>query len=136
MNENPIQKGAFIEEDVIPESLDPLFQCIFIEQWGWIKTLVKHIDSYCEKNPEAKRVPRVLGMDSFEIQGCKESRKLITFGQWKAQRAQRAFFLSEETNRWLQRVLQGTKLSPQDCIPEIKNPLLIKNFKVLLQQRI
>ena len=135
LRDNPIQKGEFLSQDVVPVALDSLFRCVLVDQWGWIKKLIAHIDTYCSKNPQAKRVPRALGYDSCHIQGVTEERKLITFVQWKAQRAQQIYVSSgEHCKDWLKRVVEGTGLSPDSCIPQIQNAFVIQDFKAVLKK--
>ena len=135
LRSNPVEQGPFLSDDAVPAKLDPLFRCIFVDQWLWIKKLVRHIDVYCERNLQAKRVPRALGFDTFSIRGLVEQRKLITFVQWKAQRAETAYLDANGlADQWLERVLEETDLSAQNCIPTIQNPFELKNFAAVLKK--
>ncbi len=84
---NPTDEwGGFLLRDEVPTTLDPILKTLFGEQFSFLKDLVDAIDSYCDQNPEASRVPRSLGDHDFVIGGRKGTRKLITFTQWMAQR--------------------------------------------------
>ena len=123
------EPGTFLDGDAVPTSLDPIFELVFQDQWPWIKTLVAAIDEYCDQNPTAHRVPRALGSAPFQICGTTGDRKLVTFVQWKAQRARRAFEeAGGNADGWLERV-GGT-----DQIIPIRNPFKRVEFKAVLDR--
>ncbi len=122
--------GAFLPDDRVPASLMPLFDCILRDQLPWIRTLVRAIDTYCEGHAGAARVPRSLGTAGFQIRGHRGERKLVTFVQWKAQRARQAYDDSAgAADSWLTQVGSDT---PQQAIPTIAHPLKLVNFKAVL----
>lgn len=125
--------GDFLPDDDVPASLDALFECILTDQWSWIRTLCGGVEAYCKANPDASRVPRALGEAPFVVSGLHGQRKLVTFVQWKAQRAVSAYD-SETADPWMRRVLklpEGTLVS--DVIPEIQCPFELKAFKTVLR---
>ena len=83
-----------------------MFECIITDQWSWLQTLGQAIDKYLEAHPDARRVPRALGTAPFKIREIDGQRKLVTFVQWKAQRAIVAYETSNGmSDPWLRRVL-------------------------------
>ena len=106
--ENPSgMSGRFLEDDVVPESLDFLFTDLFTDLWPHVTTLQAAIDTWVAENPEATRVPRSLGPTPFTLGGTQGERRLITFLAWKAQRpldARDAIEDREATTAWLGRV--------------------------------
>ncbi|MGB0591881.1 MAG: glutathione S-transferase family protein [Myxococcota bacterium] len=124
-------EGDFFAGDEVPSTLDPLFECVFVDQWAWLKTLVDAIDAYCAAHPDATRVPRSLGSAPFTVRGVSAQRKLATFVQWKAQRAERAYRAAGgEADRWMGRVLARPDVS--DIIPTIAHPFALSKFKAVL----
>ena len=131
------EHGTFLADDVVPEALDPLFACILTDQWGWIRTLVGAIDGYCAAHPDAKRVPRALGSAPFQIRGRTGERKLVTFVQWKAQRAVRAHAAAQgSAEAWLDRAWateHGDR--PRPPFVAVENPFALKGVKAVLADR-
>ncbi len=122
--------GAFLTDDQVPTSLLPLFDCILQDQLPWIHTLVRAIDAYCESRANATRVPRSLGSAGFQIRGHQGKRKLVTFVQWKAQRARQAYDdAAGKADAWL---TTAGSTAPQQAIPTIAHPLKIVDFKAIL----
>lgn len=135
LREGAKAEGPFLPNDEVPDSLDALFACVLEDQWAWIETLVKAIDAYCDAHPEAKRVPRALGEADFML--CNrpgKSRKLVTFVQWKAQRARQAYDAAGgAADPWMRRVLGlDGNVDMSSRIMPIRNPLVLKNFKPVL----
>ena len=124
----------FLDHDLVPEALHPLFEIILRDQWCWIQKLVRRIDDYCAAHPKAHRVPRSLGEAEFSICGKSGRRKLATFVQWKAQRAAAAYVESgKEGHLWIQEIIgQNHRECP---IPVIANPFELSNNKAILQER-
>jgi glutathione S-transferase len=134
-----LSKGApklddFLDNDLVPEALDPLFEIILRDQWSWIQTLVRRIDDYCSSHPKASRVPRSLGEDEFSICGKAGQRKLATFVQWKAQRVTAAYIESGTGGQMWVRDMIGQNYS-EFPIPTIANPFELSNNKAILQAR-
>jgi glutathione S-transferase len=124
-------KGAFLGDDTVPTALDPLFECALTDQWAWIATLVDAIDAYCAANPEATRVPRALGSARFTVRGVDEQRKIATFVQWKAQRAEGAYRAAGgAADGWMTRVLGREDVG--GLIPTIAHPFTLSQFKAVL----
>ncbi|MEE2755387.1 MAG: glutathione S-transferase N-terminal domain-containing protein [Myxococcota bacterium] len=125
--------GQFVENDQIPAALAPLFALIMDDQWAWINTLVTQIDRYCSDTPDARRVPRALGVAPFTIRGLPGERKLITGVQWKAQRVRRCYDAApDHCEAWL-RTLPAHDGKRQRVIPTIKNRLTYHEHAMVLE---
>ncbi len=125
--------GNFLENDVVPSALDPVFDCILTDQWAWLRTLVHRINAYCLNNPDAQRVPRALGEAEFSIRGQVGRRKLATFPQWKAQRAYAVYEASNgAADLWLSRVSAVAKRDRIDLLVPISNPFDLDNHQPVL----
>ncbi len=127
------KEGAFLANDEVPETLDPIFKVLFEEQWPYVQTLVETIDAWCAKNPQAHRVPRALGNCDFTVGGAAGQRRLLTFTQWMAQRPLEAYANLNESDQknveaWLSRFGADGKLS----LP-INNPFERRQFKMRLK---
>jgi glutathione S-transferase len=128
LGQGAVVQGAFLGDDQVPEALDPLFRLILEDQLPWVRTLVAAIDAYCDDNQDAKRVPRSLGTAAFSIRGATAERKLVTFVQYKAQRARRAFEgAAGAADPWLVRVA-GEAVE----VPAVAHPFERRNFKTVL----
>jgi glutathione S-transferase len=86
LHEGKFDIGEYLAEDEVPASLEPILQMVFEDQIPWIQTTLSHIENWCEKHPDATRVPRALGTAPFSIRDLDGTRKIITEMQWKAQR--------------------------------------------------
>jgi len=130
-------RGDFMAADEVSTALDPLFGCLLDDQWSWITTLVEHMDAYCDEHPDARRVPRALGRAEFQVRGRVGQRKLITFVQWKAQRARDLYVAADgAADPWLRRVTGAPEeLDVSAKITPIKNRLVLRDFKPVLENR-
>lgn len=131
-------RGDFAPADEVGPGLDQLFACLLKDQWSWIKTLVEAIDQYCNEHPEARRVPRALGSADFMIRGRSGRRKLVTFVQWKAQRARDQYEAADSAaDAWLRRVVGA---SPHEdvsaLITPVNNRLVLRDSQPVLEARV
>jgi glutathione S-transferase len=125
--------GDFLPDDDVPASLDALFECALTDQWSWIRTLCAAIETYCSANPDASRVPRALGEAPFVVRGLRGQRKLVTFVQWKAQRAI-SVYDAKTAVPWIRRVLKlPNNALAGEVIPNIRFPFDLKAFKTVLR---
>jgi len=125
--------GEFLEDDEVPETLNPIFKTLFAEQWAYIVTLVEKINIWCQDNAGAFRVPRALGYCDFTIGGYSGQRRLITFIQWKAQRPVGAYTSLDEAGQasvdaWLEGLGATGALQLN-----IDHPLERRDFKMRLR---
>jgi len=128
----PPKPGAFLERDVVPETLDPIFRTLFAEQWPYLQVLVARIDAWCSAHPGADRVPRALGTTQFTIGGEVGERKLVTFGQFMLQRPVDHYqgltgSARASAERWLTRVGGREALSI-----EVRHPMIYRNHRPVL----
>ena len=128
------EPGAFLEDDVVPATLDPILRTLFTEQWAWIAELTTKIDAWCAANPGATRVPRSLGEHPFTIGGQAGTRRLITFTRWMAQRPLDCYAAMDDAERasvdpWLERLGGGAAM-------QLSSPhrFVRRGFKMGLEQ--
>lgn len=126
--------GAFLPDDEIPETLDPIIAGIFADQIPFVRALEEAIHAYCEEHPDATRVPRALGSHAFTVAGREGTRKLITFSQWMAQRPVEAYQALDSEGKaavdaWLERA--GAALGLDWAI---RHPFERRNFKMRLRR--
>ncbi len=79
--------GDFLDDDQIPDTLEPILSGIFAEQFEFCRTVVDAVDRYVEENPGATRVSRIVGEGEFRVGGETGSRIQISFLQWMVQRS-------------------------------------------------
>ncbi|MEZ4288842.1 MAG: glutathione S-transferase family protein [Polyangiales bacterium] len=100
--------GGWLENDRVPDSLDPIFRRQFNEQWPVLVDTMQRVGKWAKTN-DRKRIPRSLGKGEFQIGDVRAQRSTLTFGQWKAQRPLDFYrTLAPEQKQavdvWLQRV--------------------------------
>ena len=78
--------GAFLDDDVVPQTLWPVLERMFKEQFPTLIETVHRINHYLDENPQPKRFPRGLGKLEFTLGKTKEQRTVMTFQQWMLQR--------------------------------------------------
>ena len=127
--------GEFLANDEIPDTLLPILKRIFAEQIPWVAQLIGHINTWCENNPDSKRVRGAVGTDSFTVGGTTGERKLATFVQWKAQRPIFFYQNLEPSERsridsWLNSLGSADSLNIN-----IKYPFERRNFKAVITNR-
>ncbi|HCP45526.1 MAG TPA: hypothetical protein DIU15_05770 [Deltaproteobacteria bacterium] len=133
LSPDPSQRGQFLPDDDVPDSLTPLFHTLFAEQFPFVEKLVDAIDGYCEAHPGATRVPRSLGNHEFTIGGHTGTRRLITFSQWMAQRPLDLYGSLDSDQRasvdeWLRHI---GALEPMQL--KISNPFVRREFTMGLR---
>lgn len=134
MQAPPPTPGEFVEDDVVPSTLDPIFATLFAEHWSFATALVAAIDAWCDANPGAIRVPRSLGDEAFTIGGITGTRRLITFSQWMLQRPLHAYagFAADEraaVDAWL------TQVGGREAMAlSVRHRFVRRGFKMGLEQ--
>ena len=84
----PLSKaGELLPDDHIPETLLPILCRMFKEHWPVLMSTVGAIEKWAEANPNESEIPRTVGDHSFTIGDVSEQRAILTFNQWKMQRA-------------------------------------------------
>lgn len=87
LNPETVPKGDFLTDDQIPDTLIPMLETIFREQFEFIRNVISTIDGIMEEDPSLTRVSRIIGKCDFVIGGEKSERLMFAFTQWKVQRA-------------------------------------------------
>lgn len=132
LQKRPQDPGAFLPDDEVPATLDPLFERFFGEHFPFLRSLVTAIDAYFETRPDQVHVPRSLGDASFSIGGVDGTRRWLTFGQWMFQRSHEVcdqHCESEALRAWLASV-GGSELLDTD----IQHPFEMHHYKVRRRQ--
>ncbi|MBU3004094.1 glutathione S-transferase family protein [Paraglaciecola arctica] len=86
MNQPQQVEGAYLADDVIPDTLLELLTRIFKEQWPVLINTVKALQDWTEQNPHIAEIPRTIGEHAYTIGEVTENRAIGTFHQWKVQR--------------------------------------------------
>ena len=86
MNTAKASEGEYLANDEIPESLIPILSRMFSEQWPVLADTVKVVQSWAQRHPDEKELPRVVGKHLYTIGDVSEMRGVGSFPQWKVQR--------------------------------------------------
>ncbi|MDX1634259.1 MAG: glutathione S-transferase family protein [Marinobacter sp.] len=86
MFQNRPEVGDWLPEDEVPETLLPLLQRQFSEQFPVLRETVAAVARWVDEHP-GERLPRRLGRHSFRIGSVQGSRELMPYPQWMLQRA-------------------------------------------------
>jgi glutathione S-transferase len=78
--------GPYLADDAVPATLTPLLALAFADQWPHLVNVQAAIDTWRAEHPDAQRLPRSLGTTTFHIGECYDTRRMLTFAAWKAQR--------------------------------------------------
>jgi len=125
------ESGDFLENDRIPDTLDPIIKDIFHSFFPVLQKTLRGVDSYLEENPQSTKIPRSLGELVFQLGDVSEKRKLLTFQQWMCQRPV-DFYHSlsasdkENTDRYLREIQVFDEMQIH-----IRHRLTRKNFRVV-----
>ncbi|MCB9661105.1 MAG: glutathione S-transferase family protein [Sandaracinaceae bacterium] len=130
--------GAFLPDDEVPATLEPVLATLFAEQMPFVMALMDAIDVWCDAHPEATRVPRALGDHAFTVGGSSGRRRLLTYTQWMAQRPLAAYATLSATDRpavdaWLRRL--GGDAARDAIARTVRHPLERHAFKLRLATR-
>lgn len=79
------------DSDEIPDTLLPLLQNMFEEQWPVLLNTVVELEEWANTYPDMQDIPRSIGKHSFRLGNQKGSRAILTFSQWKLQRVLETF---------------------------------------------
>ena len=86
MQQKDAAHSQWLENDGIPQTLFPLLQRMFKEQWPVLLNTVLEVEEWSNAYPDEKNVPRSIGTHTFELNDNKHSRAILSFAQWKLQR--------------------------------------------------
>lgn len=77
--------GPWTADDAVPDSLQPLFQRQFAEQFPVLRETVAAVAAWVAAHP-GKRLPRRIGRHRFRIGEAASERALMPYPQWMLQR--------------------------------------------------
>ncbi len=87
MNEVEPTIGGWLPDDNIPDTLLPVLRRMFAEQGPVLIDTVAQVERWLADNPEAARLPRVIGRHQFTLGGVDDSRAVFPYPQWMLQRS-------------------------------------------------
>lgn len=85
MNQGEGHDGAFLADDRVPATLEPVLARMFAEQWPVLADTAKQLEAWAAANPGAE-LPRAIGMHAFRIGEATGTRGVFTYPLWMAQR--------------------------------------------------
>lgn len=87
MNAAPSQPGAFLADDQIPDTLQPVFDAVFKEFYPMVVGIRDELRKALPTlPPERPRIPRVLGMIEFPMGDGRYRRAAMPYTLWMMQR--------------------------------------------------
>ncbi len=83
--------GEFLADDEIPETLLPILQNLFAEQWPVLEDTANKLAAWYKNTDHSSaerpiEIPRRLGMHTAIIAGTEEQRMVLPYSQWMMQR--------------------------------------------------
>ncbi|MBO6541702.1 MAG: glutathione S-transferase [Alphaproteobacteria bacterium] len=90
MNAPDVKQGDFLPSDEVPETLFPVIQRIFEEQFPPLHVMVRALGDWIDAHPH-EDIPRAIGKQSFSLKEnsgkiVTGERGMFTFSQWMLQR--------------------------------------------------
>jgi glutathione S-transferase len=80
--------GAFLADDAVPKTLEPLLRRMFAEQGPVLASTLEHLAAYARERRELQGpLPRALGKHGFMLAGARGERAIYPFNIWRWQRA-------------------------------------------------
>ncbi|MEM1132829.1 MAG: glutathione S-transferase [Pseudomonadota bacterium] len=77
--------GAFLADDIIPETLYPILKRMMAEYIPWLQNVADMLESWARENAD-EALPRAVGFAPFTIEGTQGARVAIPFSLWMHQR--------------------------------------------------
>jgi len=132
MNQPQAVEGAYLADDVIPDTLLTLLMRIFKEQWPVLINTVKKLEIWIEQNPQITVIPRTIGEHNYSLGDITEKRAIGTFHQWKVQRIVDCYHQFDDqqktsVNAFLQSVggFDSMQLDIKKRLSRVNNQLLL-----------
>ena len=132
MNQPQDVEGAFLADDLIPETLHALLTRMFKEQWPVLTNTVKALEKWVDQHPQIVDIPRTIGEHNFTLGDMTQKRAIGTFHQWKVQRIVDCYhqFNDKQTlsvNAFLQSVggLDSMQLNIKKRVSRVNNKLVL-----------
>ena len=85
MNDPQPNSGDFLEGDEVPQTLFPILERLFDEQFPVLLDTVRRVAEWIDKNP-GERMPRMIGRHTFTIGEAQGRRIVLPYNQWMLQR--------------------------------------------------
>ena len=82
--------GAFLENDEVPETLEPILRRMMREQGPCLEDLTQQLAQWKNDNP-GTNIPRMIGTHEFSVEGETGQRIMLPYTQWMLQRAKDHF---------------------------------------------
>lgn len=130
MNEPQQAPGAFLPDDEVPATLEPLLARVFLEQWPVLRDTSARLARWVERHPH-RRLPRTIGMHRFTLGGASARRVVFPYAQWMLQRplatyAQLSDSTRESVDPWLRRLggLEANQFTPRVPLARVGNRLV------------
>jgi len=112
-DEKALHKGAFLEDDQIPETLLPILKRMAMEQLPTILDMDQRLTAWREENSATKEIDRYIGWHSFVAEGVEGTRRAQSYPNWMFQRSVDFYHSLENTadvDHLLDQVGMGTAL--------------------------
>lgn len=90
--------GAFVAEDAVPATLEPLLTRMFQEQGPVLAATLERLAALAREGHEGP-LPRTLGKQAFQIGDARGERQIYPFNVWRWQRAYRAYHALDSAAR-------------------------------------
>ncbi len=78
--------GEFLDNDEIPETLLPVLNILFTEQFPVLRGTVAAVEAWATSHPNETEVPRMIGKQAFTVCGVEGERGIFPYAQWMLQR--------------------------------------------------
>lgn len=86
MNAPRPRSGAFVPDDVVPDTLLPILRRMFAEQLPVLIDTAERTAAYVAEHPSGE-IPRVIGFHEFRLGDVTEQRAVFPYAVWMFQRA-------------------------------------------------
>ncbi len=86
INAEKQEEGAFLPNDEVPTSLNPILAHIFSEHFPILADTVQRVEQWLTNNPDKKYVSRAIGEHAFTIGDVTSKRLVFPYSQWMLQR--------------------------------------------------
>ena len=131
MNQSNVPLGEFIVGDDIPDTLLPLLQDMFEQQWPVLSDTESKLSEWRKTHSDEQVIPRSIGQHSFHVGGVSEQRAISSFHQYKLQRVLDTFQRLNEDDKERALALldsvggkQYIQMSVQDRVAILNNKLV------------
>jgi glutathione S-transferase len=126
--------GQFLADDEVPETLHPMLQRMFVEQFPVLVDTLRRVGKWAADHPDARGIPRFIGKHDFYLGEVKASRYVMPFAQWMFQRPLAHYgSLSDEQKERIDPLLE--KLGGLAGMKEpVVAPLKLEKYRLVLDR--